>query len=31
MQRIKKDQFKLEGLRIKGKTTPEIWNAVLAA
>jgi hypothetical protein len=31
MQRVKKDQFKLGRLRVKGKTAPEIWHAVLAA
>jgi transposase-like protein len=31
MHRIRKGQFKLEKLRIKNKTAPEIWNAVLAA
>jgi transposase-like protein len=31
MHRIRKGQFKIGKLRIKGKTTPEIWNAVLAA
>jgi hypothetical protein len=29
--RIRKGQFKLGKLRIKDKTAPEIWNAVLAA
>ena len=29
--RIRKGQFKLGTLRVNGKTTPEIWNAVLAA
>jgi hypothetical protein len=29
--RIRKGQFKLDKLRIKYKTAPEIWNAVLAA
>jgi transposase-like protein len=29
--RIRKGQFKLAKLRIKDKTPPEIWNAVLAA
>ncbi len=31
MRRIRKGQFKLGKLRIKGKTAPEVWNAVLAA
>ena len=31
MHRIRKDQFKLGKLRIKDKTAPEIWNAVLTA
>jgi hypothetical protein len=31
MHRIRKGQFKLGKLRIKGRTAPEIWNAVLAA
>ncbi|WP_034996134.1 IS6 family transposase [Beijerinckia mobilis] len=31
MHRIRKGQFKIGKLRIKGKTAPEIWNAVLAA
>jgi hypothetical protein len=31
MHRIRKGQFKLGKLRIKDKTAPEIWNAVLAA
>src|ERR1019366_7780644 len=31
MHRIRKGQFKLGTLRIKNKTAPEIWNAVLAA
>ncbi len=31
MHRIRKGQFKLGKLRIKSKTAPEIWNAVLAA
>jgi transposase-like protein len=31
MHRIRKGQFKLGKLRIKGKTAPEIWNVVLAA
>jgi transposase-like protein len=31
MHRIRKSQFKLGKLRIKNKTAPEIWNAVLAA
>jgi transposase-like protein len=29
--RIRKGQFKLDKLRVKHKTAPEIWNAVLAA
>ena len=28
--RIRKGQFKLDKLRVKHKTAPEIWNAVLA-
>ena len=31
MHRIRKGQFKLDELRFKNKTAPEIWNAVLAA
>ena len=31
MHRIRKGQFKLDKLRVKNKTAPEIWNAVLAA
>jgi hypothetical protein len=31
MHRIRKGQFKLGKLLVKGKTAPEIWNAVLAA
>ena len=31
MHRIRKGQFKLNKLRVKQKTAPEIWNAVLAA
>jgi transposase-like protein len=31
MHRIRKGQFKLGKLRIKNKTAPEMWNAVLAA
>jgi transposase-like protein len=31
MHRIRKGQFKLGKLRVKSKTAPEIWNAVLAA
>src|ERR1700722_2545239 len=31
MHRIRKGQFKLDKLRVKHKTAPEIWNAVLAA
>jgi transposase-like protein len=31
IHRIRKGQFKLGKLRIKDKTAPEIWNAVLAA
>ena len=31
MHRIRKGQFKLDKLRLKLKTAPEIWNAVLAA
>ncbi len=31
MHRIRKSQFKLGKPRIKNKTAPEIWNAVLAA
>jgi hypothetical protein len=31
LHRIRKDQFKLERLRIKDNTAPAIWNAVLAA
>ena len=31
MHRIRKSQFKLGKLRIKNKTAPEIWYAVLAA
>ena len=31
VHRIRKGQFALERLRVRGKTTPEIWTAVLAA
>jgi transposase-like protein len=31
MHRIRKDQFNLGKLRVKDKTAPEIWKAVLAA
>jgi hypothetical protein len=31
IHRIRKGQFALGRLRISGKTTPEIWNAILAA
>jgi len=31
MHGIRKRQFQLGKLRTKGKTAPEIWNAVLAA
>ena len=31
MHRIRKGQFKLGKLRVKNKTAPEIWNAVLSA
>ena len=31
MYRIRKGQFKLGTLRIKGNAAPKIWNAVLAA
>jgi transposase-like protein len=31
MHRIRKGQFKLDKLRVKHKTAPEIWKAVLAA
>ena len=31
MYRIRKDQFNLGKLRVKDKTAPEIWKAVLAA
>jgi len=31
MHRIRKGQFELARLRVNDKTTPEIWNAVLAA
>ena len=31
MHRIRKGQFRLGKLRVKNKTAPEIWNAVLAA
>src|SRR6204780_728223 len=31
MHRIRKDQFKLERLRMMGNSAPQIWNAVLAA
>ncbi|MFZ3179216.1 MAG: IS6 family transposase [Methylocystis silviterrae] len=31
MHRIRKGQFELASLRVNDKTTPEIWNAVLAA
>ena len=29
--RIRKGQFALDKLRVRGKTAPEIWTAVLAA
>jgi hypothetical protein len=31
LQRLHHNQFKLDKLRVKHKTAPEIWNAVLAA
>jgi hypothetical protein len=31
VHRIRKGQFALKGLRVRGKTAPEIWTAVLAA
>jgi transposase-like protein len=31
MHRIRKGQFELARLRVKGKTAPEIWSAVLSA
>jgi transposase-like protein len=31
LRRIYKGQFNLRGLRLKGKSAPAIWNAVLAA
>jgi transposase-like protein len=31
LHRIRKDQFVLGRLRVRGRSTPEIWNAVLAA
>jgi len=31
MHRTRKAQFKLGKLRVKDKTAPEIWNAILAA
>jgi hypothetical protein len=31
IHRIRKPQFQLGKLRTKGKTAPEIWNAILAA
>jgi len=31
LHRIHKDQFALDQLRLRGRSTPEIWNAVLAA
>ena len=31
MHRIRKGQFKLGKLRVKNKTAPEVWNAVLGA
>jgi transposase-like protein len=31
VHRIRKGQFKIGMLRVNGKTTPEIWNAVLTA
>ena len=31
LHRIRKNQFALSRLRVRGKSTPEIWNAVLAA
>jgi transposase-like protein len=31
LRRIHKRQFKLDRLRLKGRTAPAIWNAVLTA
>ena len=31
VHRIRKGQFALKRLRVRGKTAPEIWTAVLAA
>jgi hypothetical protein len=31
LHRICKNQFALSRLRVRGKSTPEIWNAVRAA
>jgi hypothetical protein len=31
LHRIRKNQFALSRLRVRGRSTPEIWNAVLAA
>jgi hypothetical protein len=31
LRRIHKDQFDLGGLRLKDKSTPAVWIAVLAA
>jgi hypothetical protein len=31
LYRIRKNQFALGQLRIRGRSTPDIWNAVLAA
>ena len=31
MHRIRKGQFALDNRRVRGKTTPEMWSAVLAA
>ena len=31
LRRIHKGQFDLRGLRLKGRSTPAVWNAVLAA
>jgi hypothetical protein len=31
LRRIYKGQFNLAGLRLKDRSTPAVWNAVLAA
>lgn len=31
LHRIRKDQFNLGSLRVRGKPAPAVWNAVLSA